>query len=52
MAQLIQIKKIDYVIAGAGQEIDLGNGIKMEVLNPPESLWKRPATMWITTAWC
>jgi competence protein ComEC len=38
--RLIQIKKIDYVIAGAEQEIDLGNGIKMEVLNPPESLWE------------
>jgi competence protein ComEC len=36
---LVEDKGIEYNIARAGQEIDLGNGIKMEVLNPPESLW-------------
>jgi competence protein ComEC len=37
---LIEDKGIEYNIAQAGQEIDLGNGIKMEVLNPPEGLWE------------
>jgi competence protein ComEC len=36
---LIEDKGIEYNIARAGQKIDLGNGIKLEVLNPPESLW-------------
>jgi competence protein ComEC len=38
--RLIEDKGIEYNIARAGQEIDLGNGIKIEVLNPPESLWE------------
>jgi competence protein ComEC len=38
--RLVEIKRIEHDIARAGQEIDLGNGIKMEVLNPPESLWE------------
>jgi competence protein ComEC len=38
--RLIEDKGIEYNIARAGQEIDLGNGIEMEVLNPPESLWE------------
>jgi competence protein ComEC len=37
---LVEDKGIEYNIARAGQEIDLGDGIKIEVLNPPESLWK------------
>jgi competence protein ComEC len=38
--RLIEDKDIEYNMARAGQEIDLGNGIKIEVLNPPESLWE------------
>ena len=38
--RLVEDKGIEYNIARAGQEIDLGNGIKMEVLNPPVSLWE------------
>jgi len=38
--RIIDDKGIEYGMARAGQEIDLGNGIKMEVLNPPESLWE------------
>jgi competence protein ComEC len=38
--RLIEDMEIEYSIARSGQEIDLGNGIKMEVLNPPESLWE------------
>jgi competence protein ComEC len=38
--RLIEDKGIECSVAHAGQEIDLGNGIKMEVLNPPESLWQ------------
>jgi competence protein ComEC len=38
--RLIQIKRIEYDTTRAEQEIDLGNGIKIEVLNPPESLWE------------
>jgi competence protein ComEC len=38
--RLIEDKGIEYNIACAGQEIDLGNGIEMEVLNPPASLWE------------
>jgi competence protein ComEC len=38
--RLINDKGIDYNIARAGQEIDLGNGIRMEVLNPPDTLWQ------------
>ncbi|MCJ7668961.1 MAG: DNA internalization-related competence protein ComEC/Rec2, partial [Dehalococcoidia bacterium] len=37
---LVEEKQIKRDIARAGQEIDLGNGIKMEVLNPPASLWE------------
>jgi competence protein ComEC len=35
---LIEEKQIKHDKARAGQEIDLGSGIKMEVLNPPEGL--------------
>jgi len=38
--RLIEDREIEYSIARSGQEIDLGNGIKIEVLNPPESLWE------------
>ena len=38
--RLIEDKGIEYNVARAGQEIDLGNGIKIEVLNPPASLWE------------
>jgi competence protein ComEC len=37
--RLIEEKQIKQDKAQVGQEIDLGSGIKMEVLNPPESLW-------------
>ena len=37
--RVIEDKGIDYGIAYAGQEIDLGKGVKMEVLNPPAILW-------------
>jgi competence protein ComEC len=37
---LIEDKGIEYNIARAGQEIDLSNGIKLEVLNPPEGLFE------------
>jgi competence protein ComEC len=37
---LVEEKQIKQDKAQAGQEIDLGNGIKIEVLNPPESLWE------------
>jgi competence protein ComEC len=38
--RLIEDEGIKYNIARAGQEIDLGSGIKMEVLNPPEDLFE------------
>jgi len=38
--RLVEEKQIERNIAQAGQEIDLGNGIKLEVLNPPPSLWQ------------
>jgi competence protein ComEC len=38
--RVIDDKGIEYGMARARQEIDLGSGIKMEVLNPPESLWE------------
>jgi competence protein ComEC len=38
--RLLEDKGIEYNIACAGQEIDLGNGAKMEVLNPPEGLFE------------
>ena len=37
---VVEDKGIEYNIARAGQEIDLVNGIEMEVLNPPESLFE------------
>jgi len=37
---LVEDKGIEYNIAQAGQEIDLGSGIKMEVLNPPATLYE------------
>jgi len=37
---LVENKGIEYNIARAGHEIDLGSGIKMEVLNPPEGLFE------------
>ena len=37
---LVEDKGIEYNIARAGQEIDLGSGINMEVLNPPEGLFE------------
>jgi competence protein ComEC len=37
---LVEEKQIKWDTAQAGQEIDLGNGIKIEVLNPPASLWE------------
>ncbi len=37
---LIADKDIPYTTARAGQSIDLGNGISLEVLNPPGSLWQ------------
>jgi competence protein ComEC len=38
--RLIEDKGVEYNIARAGQEIELGNGIEMEVLNPPASLFE------------
>ncbi|OGN97211.1 MAG: hypothetical protein A2Z77_06495 [Chloroflexi bacterium RBG_13_51_36] len=38
--RLIADKGIECDVARAGQEIDLGGGIKLEVLNPPASLWR------------
>jgi competence protein ComEC len=38
--RLIEDEEIEYNVARAGQEIDLGSGVKMEVLNPSESLWE------------
>ena len=37
---LVEEKQIKKDKARAGQEIDLGNGIKLEVLNPPANLWE------------
>ncbi|MGA2671004.1 MAG: DNA internalization-related competence protein ComEC/Rec2 [Dehalococcoidia bacterium] len=37
---LVEEKQIKRDKAQAGQEIDLGNGTKLEVLNPPASLWE------------
>ncbi len=36
---LIQEKNIEYTIAQAGQQIDLGKGVVIEVLNPPKILF-------------
>jgi competence protein ComEC len=38
--RLIEDRGIQYNIARAGQEINLGNGIKLEMLNPPEGLFE------------
>jgi len=37
---LVEEKQIKRDEARVGQEIDLGNGIKLEVLNPPARLWE------------
>jgi len=37
---VVENKRMEHNIARAGQEIDLGSGIKMEVLNPPEGLFE------------
>jgi competence protein ComEC len=37
---LVEEKQIKQDKAQAGQEIDLGNGTELEVLNPPASLWE------------
>jgi competence protein ComEC len=37
---VVEDKGIEYDIARAGQEINLGNGIEIEVLNPPEVLFE------------
>ena len=38
--RLVEDKGIEYNVARAGQEIDLGSGIKIEILNPPANLWE------------
>ncbi len=38
--RLIEIKGIEHKVARAGQQINLGDGVKIEILNPPESLWE------------
>ena len=38
--RLIADRGMEYSAACTGQEIDLGNGINMEVLNPPQGLWQ------------
>ena len=38
--ELVEQKQIKHVIARAGQEIDLGNGLKIEVLNPPAAYFE------------
>jgi competence protein ComEC len=37
---IVEDKGIEYNTARAGQEIDLGSGIELEVLNPPEGLFE------------
>jgi len=37
---IVEDKGIEYNIARTGQEIDLGNGIELEVLNPPQDLFE------------
>jgi len=37
--RLVEEKDIKYTVAQAGQQIDLGNGVVIEVLNPPEILF-------------
>jgi competence protein ComEC len=38
--ELIEEKQIKHDIARAGQEIDLGNGVKIEILNPPSEFFE------------
>jgi competence protein ComEC len=38
--RLVEDKGIEYNVARAGQEIDLGSGIEIEILNPPANLWE------------
>jgi competence protein ComEC len=38
--RLIETKGIGHSVARAGQQIDLDNGVEMEILNPPENLWE------------
>ena len=38
--RLVADQRIGYNLARAGQEIDLGNGIKIEVLNPPTEFFE------------
>jgi competence protein ComEC len=38
--ELVEQKQIEHEIAKAGQQIDLGSGIKIEVLNPPAGLFR------------
>ena len=38
--KLVEGKEIEYNIARAGQEIDLGTGIEIKVLNPPAKLYE------------
>lgn len=38
--RLVADQRIEYNLARAGQEIDLGNGIKIEVLNPPPEFFE------------
>jgi competence protein ComEC len=37
---LVEDSGIEHNLACAGEDIDLGDGIRMEVLNPPASLWE------------
>ena len=39
-SNLVDEKQIKHEIARAGQEIDLGDGIKMEIINPPPELFE------------
>ncbi len=38
--RVIEDKGIKYTVVRAGQELDLGSGIKLQVLNPPEDLFQ------------
>ena len=38
--KIVEAKGIKHEIARAGQEIDLGSGIKIEVLNPPSAMFE------------
>jgi len=38
--KLVEQRQMKHDIARAGQEIDLGNGVKIEVFNPPEKLFE------------